>query len=84
LNNKIKKINFLIEELNTSGGIKILTEVINTLSDNNFTVALYIMNYSQQFYLINKNIKIIYLSDTRKKFGPLIIYKTISVNSKTK
>ncbi len=77
MNNKIKKINFLIEELNTSGGIKILTEVINTLSDNNFIITLYIMNYSQQFYLINKNIKIIYLSDTREKFGLLNIYKTI-------
>ncbi len=79
MNNKFRKINFLIEELNTSGGLKIITEVINTLSDNNFVITLYIMNYSQQFYIINKNVKIIYLSNTKDKFKPLSIYKTICV-----
>jgi glycosyltransferase involved in cell wall biosynthesis len=84
LNNNFKKISFLIEELNTSGGIKILTEIINTFADNNYIATLYVMNYSQQFYSINQSIKIIYLSNTKRKFNFFNIYKTICVIRKIK
>ena len=75
----MSKVNFIIEELNSSGGIKIISEVMNTYADNDYFIDLYIVNNSKQFYILNENIRIIFLADSRVKFGVLSIYRTIQI-----
>lgn len=72
-----RTISFILEEINTSGGIKIMTEIMNTLSINNFNVTLYVINSSQEFYPLNKKINLKYLSLKKNKFALHNIYKTI-------
>lgn len=67
------KIVFLIEEFNSSGGIKIVTAIANTLAETGLKVGFIAPKYTQQpFYPLNKNIELTFLGS--KKFGGKLFY----------
>lgn len=68
-----RKLYFLIEEFNSSGGLKIVTAIANTLADAGLKVVFIVPKYSgQPFYPLNKNIELTYLGS--KHFGGKIFY----------
>ena len=77
MKNNTRNIHFIIEEFNNSGGIKILSEIMNTLSINDFKITLYVINNSQQYYFFNKNIRLEFISIKKNKFSICNIYKLL-------
>lgn len=68
-----RKLYFLIEEFNSSGGLKIVSAIANTLTDAGIKVGFIVPKYSKPpFYTLNKDIELVYLGS--RYFGGKILY----------
>lgn len=68
-----REIAFIIEEFNSSGGLKIVTSIANLLDDEGISVCIFAPKYSNApFYPLNKGIKVNYLGS--KSCGGKIFY----------
>lgn len=64
-----KKIHFIIEEFNSSGGLKIVTSIANALSTNGFIVDVIVFNnVNPSFYTLDSVITVKNISKSKSKF----------------
>jgi glycosyltransferase involved in cell wall biosynthesis len=62
----MKRLSIVVEELNTSGGLRVLTEIANVASQAGCEVTLYCPDYSPKpFFPVNQTVKIRALSTGR-------------------
>nr|WP_315198954.1 glycosyltransferase family 4 protein [uncultured Flavobacterium sp.] len=68
-NKNNKKIHFIIEEFNSSGGLKIVTSIANALSTNGFIVDVIVFNnVNPSFYALDSAITVKNISKSKSKF----------------